>query len=121
MAMRLEIHHRAALALLTTACLVASCSLGPASKDDVCASFDALDKQLSHGNGIIGNPLFHKAGDLADVADRYNGTPTLASDAAEPHKIAKSKATSDMELANATRHIAQLCGHPLGTNALMGG
>jgi hypothetical protein len=111
----------AGLALLATTSLMPGCSLGPSNKDDVCASFDALDQQFTHGNGIIGNPLFHKAGSLADVADRYNGQPSLAGDAAALHKIAKSSATSGVELSRATTHIAQLCGHPLGTNALTGG
>ncbi len=104
-------------AVALTACFAG----GPTSKADVCASFTALDKQLLEGNGIIGNPLFHKARDLADVAGRYSGTPSLAGDAAALDKIAKSDSTSGAELTRATTHIAELCGHPLGTTILFGG
>ena len=93
---------------------------GPTSKADVCTSFNELDEQLLEGNGIIGNPLFRKASTLADVAERYEGTESLSGDAEELSKIAESDSTNAAQLMNATRHIASLCGHPLGTNSMFG-
>jgi hypothetical protein len=55
------------------------------------------------------------------VAGRYSGTPSLAGDAAALDKIAKSDSTSGAELTRATTHIAEMCGHPLGTTILFGG
>jgi hypothetical protein len=93
--------------------LVTGCSTDPASKRDVCDSFDALGVQLLQGNGIIGNPLFHAAEALADTADRYE-SGGLSADAKRLHEISDSDATSVAELMNATTNIADLCGHPLG-------
>jgi hypothetical protein len=118
----MHLKYLAATALSALVALpLAGCSSGPATKDQVCSSFDALGNQLLQGNGSIGNPLFHKAGDLADVASRYQGSPSLAADAAALKKIAKSDSTGGPELMRATTHVANLCGHPLGTNALFGG
>ena len=108
------------LTLALAGVLVTGCTSGPSTKEQICASFDALGTQLTEGNGIIGNPLFHKAGALADVASRYHGEPNLAVDATALRRIADSDSTSGVELTRATVHIAQLCGHPLGTNALFG-
>lgn len=93
--------------------LAAGCSTSPASQKDVCDRFDALGVQMLQGNGIIGNPLFHSAESLADTADRYEGGG-LSADAKRLHEISDSDATSVAELMNATRNIADLCGHPLG-------
>jgi hypothetical protein len=108
------------LAALTSAALTACSPSGPSTKEEVCSTFDALGKQLVDGNGIIGNPLFHKAEDLANVAGRYDGSPSLATDASALHKIAKSDSTNSAQLMNATTHVASLCGHRLGTNAIFG-
>jgi|SRR3954463_16069347 hypothetical protein len=99
---------------------VAGCVKSPSSKDDVCSTYDELGKQYMQGNGIIGNPLFHKAGDMADVASRYKGEPSLTQDAKALRAIADSDATDGLQLANATTHIAQLCGHTFATNAMFG-
>lgn len=107
-------------ALVMAALLPAGCSTGPSTREQVCGSFDALGSQLLQGNGIIGNPLFHKVGNLADVAGRYHDGPDLTADAKALHRIAGSDSTSGTELMQATTHIAALCGHPLATNALFG-
>jgi hypothetical protein len=107
-------------ALVLTSVLISGCTSGPSTKEQVCTSFDALGTQLLQGNGIIGNPLFHKAAALADMAGRYPGSPNLADDAKALHRIAGGDSTSGMELTRATTHIAQLCGHPLASNALFG-
>jgi hypothetical protein len=103
-----------ALVVVAGSGVVGGCSFGPSTKAEVCESFDALDEQLLSGNGYFGNPLFHKAEDLADVAERYDGQPSLAGDAEALHRIADSDATNGAELMNATTSVARLCGHRLG-------
>lgn len=110
----------AVVSLAAAGLLLAGCASEPASKAEVCAVFDELGSQAMEGNGVFGNPLFNKAEDLADVADRYEEGPSLAGDAAALQEIADSDSTSGMELMGATGSIADLCGHPLGTNALFG-
>ena len=97
------------------------CTSKPATREEVCRSFDRLGVQLLQGNGIIGNLLFHRADELSDIAGRYHGENELSADAEALHHIAQSDSTSGDELMKATRHIADLCGHPLGMNALFGG
>jgi hypothetical protein len=115
---------------LSHACLVAAvaavaigtagCASVPSSKSELCASFSALDKQLLKGNGVFGNPLFHAVDDLGDIAARYPDA-TVSRDGAALHKIADSDSTSGGELMDATAHIANVCGHPLGLGGLFGG
>jgi len=54
------------------------------------------------------------------VASRYQGGQSLSGDAAGLRRVADSSSTSGAQLMNATTHIADLCGHPLRTNALFG-
>jgi hypothetical protein len=110
----------AVVSLAAAGSLLAGCATGPTDKAQVCAAFDELGTQLMQGNGVFGNPLFTKAEDLADVADRYQGGPSLAGDAAALEEIADSDSTSGAELMSATGSIATLCGHPLAMNALFG-
>jgi hypothetical protein len=107
------------LVLAATAVLTA-CAQSPTNQEQVCASFDELGVQLLEGNGVIGNPLFHKVDRVAGMAERYEGTPSLAADAAALRRIADSDSTSGEELMEASTSIANLCGHPLGLNALFG-
>ena len=58
--------------------------------------------------------MFDEAGNLADTASRYPGTPNLSSDASALSDISDSDVTSGLAIENATTHIAGLCGHPLG-------
>ncbi|MBN0047571.1 hypothetical protein JS756_26390 [Streptomyces actuosus] len=58
--------------------------------------------------GVLG------AGNLADAAERYEGTEDLSADAKRLDEISDADETSMNELMNATRHIAHLCGHPPG-------
>jgi hypothetical protein len=111
---------RSALTVVALATMLVAACGGPTTKDEVCDSFDALGTQLLQGNGILGNPLFHKAKALADIAGRYDGDPDLSGDADRLQDIADSDSTSGLELMNATARIAELCGHPLSTNALFG-
>lgn len=94
--------------------VVSGCATGPATRSDVCAEFDALGEKITNANGIIDNPVFSKAGDLADAAGRYDGSPSLSGDADALDHIADASLTSGGELMAATPHIAELCGHPLG-------
>lgn len=110
----------AVVSLAAAGMLLSGCASRPAEKAEVCATFDDLGTQLMQGNGVFGNPLFNKTEDLAGVADRYVGTPSLVDDASALEQIADSDSTSGAELIAATGSIATLCGHPLGTNALFG-
>ena len=113
---------RVALAAAVSAATVLfGCSSTPSTEDEVCAAFDELGMQILEGNGIIGNPLFRKTDELADLTGRYEGPPDLSADAEALREIADSDSTSGQELMNASMGIADLCGHPLGTNALLGG
>ncbi|HZN73126.1 MAG TPA: hypothetical protein VFC00_15770 [Micromonosporaceae bacterium] len=96
-----------------TVLLASGCSASPASKQEVCDSFDALGVQMLRANGIVDNPIFRAAESLADTADRYEGGG-LSADAKRLHEISDSDATSVAELMGATTSIADLCGHPLG-------
>lgn len=99
-------------AALTALC-VAGCAFGPTTRADVCQQFDDLGQKVANANGFFDNPVFTEAGDLAGTAGRYPGT-SLSSDAVSLKQIADSDSTSVDELENATTHIAELCGHPLG-------
>ncbi|MDQ0795055.1 molybdenum ABC transporter substrate-binding protein [Streptomyces sp. B1I3] len=101
----------AALLILTTA---ACGSFGPVGKEEVCTGFDELSAQFVQGNGVIGNPLFRKAEEMADLADRYDGTPDLSEDADGLHKVADSDSMSGQDLAENTTRIAGLCDRPMG-------
>jgi hypothetical protein len=95
---------------------IARLTRGPSTKDEVCASFDSLGDKVRNANGFIDNPVFRQASDLSDLAGRYEGQPDLTADAEALEKIGDSNATSTVQLTNATRRIASLCGHPLGLN-----
>ena len=110
----------AVASLAAAGMLLPACATQPTDKTEVCAAFDELGTQLLEGNGVFGNPLFNKAEDLADIADRYEGGPSPTGDATALEAIADSDATSGAELMAATESMATLCGHPLGTNVLFG-
>jgi hypothetical protein len=88
---------------------------GPATKVELCSSFDAVSKELYRGV-FNDNGVFRKAGDLAGVAERYQDSTRVQASAPEIQKIADSKSTSLNALRNATIAIADVCGHPLGLN-----
>ena len=98
----------------------AGCANGPSTQDEVCVAFAELGNELTSAS-VCGNPVFSKAEDLADLAERYEGTPSLARDAKALKDIADSERTSGAELMDATQAIAELCGHPLGINPGYGG
>ena len=105
---------RKILLMTAAAILTAGCATGPTTRADVCGQFDDLGQKVLASNGFFDNPVFDEAGDLADTARRYPGTPSLTSDANALQSIADSDLTNGLELADATTHIAELCGHPLG-------
>lgn len=90
-----------------------ACATGPTSKKEVCDQYDSLSDRMGIGR-VFGNPVFSAAGDLADVADRYEGPEDLSADAKQLESISDSDSTNGLELSNATTNIASLCGHPLG-------
>jgi hypothetical protein len=99
-----------------------ACSLfGPTTKAEVCAEFDELGDRFLNANGVVDNLIFSQADTLADVADRYDGSPSLAGDASALKTISDADTTSGVELMAATHDIAQLCGHVLGENSVVSG
>lgn len=58
------------LSLVATAC-----ATGPTSRQEVCDRYDSLGDRIGIGS-VIGDPVFWAAGDLADVAGRYEGRRT---------------------------------------------
>jgi hypothetical protein len=106
------------LLVTTTAALIAltiaGCSTGPTTRAQVCGQFDDLGQKVLASNGFFDNAVFDEAGNLADTASRYPGAPNLSSDASALSDIANSNLTSGLVIENATTHIAELCGHPLG-------
>jgi hypothetical protein len=104
-------------ALLGCALLVGpltGCSAKEASKDDVCSTFTELGNQVIAGNGVFDATLLQTAGTLGDQASRFSGQPDLSQDAGRLKDISKLTSTDTPALLDATQHIAQLCGHPLG-------
>ncbi|MFD0434570.1 molybdenum ABC transporter substrate-binding protein [Streptomyces chartreusis] len=97
------------LIALTTA----GCATGPTSRKEVCERYDSLSDRIGIGT-VFGNPVFWAAGELADVADRYEGPEDLSSDAERLDSISDADETSLLELSEATESVAALCGHPLG-------
>jgi len=94
----------------------AGCSTGPTTQEEVCDKYDSLGNRLGIGQ-VFGNPVFSAAGDLADVAGRYEGPEDLSADAERLESIADSDSTSELELSEATRNVAALCGHQLGSGS----
>jgi hypothetical protein len=110
-----------AAVVVTSLVFLGGCATGPTSRNEVCEQFDKLGRYALSANGVIDNRVFYTADDLADTAKRYSGPENLSGDASLLSKIADSSSTDDLELANATTHIADLCGHPLGMSTLLGG
>ena len=108
---------RAAVAMAAAGLLAAAtaaCSIGPTTKKEVCDEYDSLGSRLGIGP-VFGDPVFSAAGDLADVADRYEGPEDLSADAERLESIADSDSTTELELSEATSSVAALCGHQLGS------
>lgn len=95
--------------------LIGCAADGPATKAELCSSFDAVSKELYRGV-FNDNGVFRKAGDLAGTVERYQASTQVQASAPGIRKIARSKSTSLNELRNATIAIADVCGHPLGLN-----
>jgi hypothetical protein len=106
--------HGAAVASAGVLILGGCSSGGPATETQLCKQFDSLGSQLLQGNGIIGNPLFHATKELGDLARRYPNNVGVAADGAALKKIGGGESLSGGDLENATQHIADVCGHPLG-------
>lgn len=92
---------------------VAGCATGPVDRKALCTQFDELGNDLMTAHGFFDNSVFSGAGDLSDLARRYQGGG-LSRDADALKGIADSDSTSGMALMNATSGIAEVCGHPLG-------
>lgn len=110
-----------AVVVVTGVILLGGCATGPTSRQEVCEEFDKLGQYALSANGVIDNLVFYTAGNLADTAKRYSGSEDLSNDASRLSGIADSSSTNNLELANATTHIAGLCGYPPGMSALGGG
>lgn len=92
---------------------LAGCATGPVDRRALCTGFDELGKDLMSANGIFDNAVFSSAGDLADLADRYQGGG-LSADASALDRISDADETNGFELGRATSGTAEVCGHPLG-------
>jgi hypothetical protein len=102
------------LCIATTAIALPGClSSGPATKQDLCASFANLGQQVLSPH-LSDNVIFRDAGSLADTASRYDSDQTVKDSAARLKSIADGSSTSVSDLMNATTAIAAVCGHPLG-------
>lgn len=101
------------LAAVVGLLLVCSCSVTPATKSEVCKSFDDLGTQFMQGNGIFGNPLFRQAATTGHIAKRYPDAG-VQRDGEELLNLGDADSMSGDQLEGATAHIANLCGHPLG-------
>ena len=99
---------------------MAACSTGPTTKTQLCSDFDELGTRISKANGVFDNGIFRQAGKLGSSAEAYEGAD-LARDAKRLKDISDSNSTSGLELMQASTGTASVCGHPLGTNALLGG
>jgi len=111
-----------AFSVVVVGAATTACSLfGPTTKAEVCAEFDELGDRFLKANGVFDNLVFSQAGTLADVADRYDGSPSLADDASALETISDADRTSGLELMAATDDIAQLCGHVLVESPLVSG
>ena len=86
---------------------------GPATRQELCASYDELGTQVMSPHWSD-NVIFRDAGSLADVASRYDADSAVKSEAPAINDIANSSSTSLNNLMNATTSIADVCGHPLG-------
>jgi hypothetical protein len=113
-AMKHRMRQLAALtAAVAAAASVAGCSHGPADRQALCTQFDKLGGEMMTAYGILANAVFASAGDLADLARRYQGGG-LAADADALQRISDSRETDGLELTKATSGTAAVCGHPLG-------
>ncbi len=109
------VHWVPAVSVALVVALTPGCSMfGPTTVSEVCAEFDELGDRFVEVNGFADNSLFSQAGDLADVAGRYDGTPSLSADADALEEISDSDSTTGFELMAATGSIASLCGRQLG-------
>ena len=103
------------LALMVVALVLTSCfSSEPTTKAALCEKFDALGKEMLTTHFLSDNAVFRRAGDMADAADRYEASPAVKAEAKRIREIADSDSTSVGQMMNATRSVADECGHPLG-------
>jgi hypothetical protein len=104
-----------AFALVVAMVVLAGCfNSDPTTKAALCEKFDALGKELLTTHILSDNAVFRRAGDLADAAGRYEASGAVKAEAKRIQKIADSDETSGVQLLNATRAVADVCGHPLG-------
>ncbi|MEU5265672.1 hypothetical protein [Amycolatopsis sp. NPDC021455] len=100
-------------AAVVAAASMAGCSHGPADRRALCTQFDKLGNETMTAYGLLANAVFASAGDLADLARRYQGGG-LTADADALERISGSRETNGLELEKATSGTAAVCGHPLG-------
>lgn len=106
---------------MAAAAVTASCGSGPATRAELCDTYDALSRQLLEGNGIFTNPLFRAADKLGKAAQSYEGDAEVNSAGDDLREIADADETTGGELTDASAPIAAECGKPpLTFNALLG-
>lgn len=107
--------HRSAAAMsgmVAFACM--ACSSGPATKADLCASFEHLGTEMLSPHPFSNSGIFTAAGELGDRASSYQGNAAVAQEGPVLKAVKESGSTSIEDLMNATTAIAGVCGHPLG-------
>ena len=110
------------LVLMLSGATVTGCfSSEPTTRAALCEKFDALGTELMTTHLLSDNAVFRRAGDVADAAAHYEAAPAVQAEAKRIRKIADSDSTSGAELRNATRAVADVCGHPLGFGDLFSG
>ena len=103
------------LALLVSGATITGCfSSEPTTRAALCEKFDALGTELMTTHILSDNAVFRRARDVADAAEHYEAASAVKAEAKRIRKIADSDSTSGLELRNATRAVADVCGHPLG-------
>ncbi|MFE3327946.1 molybdenum ABC transporter substrate-binding protein [Streptomyces sp. NPDC059176] len=90
----------------------------PTNKEQVCTAYAELGNRVRVANGVIDNLVFRKAGEVGDLAERYEGSEDLSEDAEALHEIADSSTTTLLELMQASKDIAALCNASLDSYVL---
>jgi hypothetical protein len=70
---------------------------------------------------LLSDNAVFRARDVAEAAEHYEAAPAVQAEAKRIRKIADSDSTTGTELLNATRAVADVCGHPLGFGDLYSG
>ncbi|HEX5403640.1 MAG TPA: hypothetical protein VFX16_15220 [Pseudonocardiaceae bacterium] len=88
--------------------ILAGCASTPADRDHICGEYATLNDDMA-ADDFFDNDVFKSAGRLADLANRYQGSPNLSADGSRLRAIADSHLTDGLEVEEATGEIGELC------------